>query len=151
MTVADIGDDDELLAVLRRGLDDADPVPADALAAAAAAFDVGRADALLADLLFDSLLDEPLVTTRSGEATDRAVTYALGDRRLHVEVSRAERAVLGRLDPPAPAEVSLDVAGGTERTRTDERGRFHLPLPAGSLRLSVGVDDGRWVTPWLTR
>jgi hypothetical protein len=151
MTMPDLHDDEELMAVLRTALDDADPVPADAVTAAVAAFDLGRADAHLADLLFDSLLDDALVTVRSAEVGDRTVTYTVGARRLSVELSAAARTLLGHLDPPAPAEVTLMTAGGSTSARTDDLGRFHLPLRPGSLRLRLALDDGTFVTPWLTR
>jgi hypothetical protein len=152
MTMPDLHDDDELLGLLREAMDSAEPVPADARGAAFAAFDVGRADALLAELVADSLHDDLLVTVRSGDGDDRTVTYALGDRRLRLDLSPADRTVVGQLDPPAPAEVTLTAtAAPAASAATDDLGRFQLPLRAGSLRLAVTVAGDRWVTPWLTR
>ena len=63
-------DDDRLLRLLGEVLDESDPVPPDAAAAARAA-DLGRLDAELADLVFDSLLDERDVTAPAVKVRER--------------------------------------------------------------------------------
>jgi hypothetical protein len=147
----DLHDDDELLAQLGRALDEADPVPADAVAVAKAVFDLGNADAELAELVFDSLLDEALVVMRSDTVADaRTMSFALGGHRVDIEFSADGTTLLGQLDPAQPTRVRLDTTLGSTEVRSDELGRFRFAIERGSLRLRVLTEDGIVVTtPWI--
>ena len=81
MTRYDLDDDDALLALLSQSLDEVDPVPEAAVTAALALARLGDADAELAKLVADSLVDQDVVLFRHditmeqlGDATDRLVT-----------------------------------------------------------------------------
>ena len=60
--MADMGKDDDLLRELGRVVTAADPVPPEVIAAAKASFTWRTIDAELAELAFDSLLDDEGVT-----------------------------------------------------------------------------------------
>ena len=147
----DLHDDDQLLVQLGKALDETDPVPTDAVAMAKSVFDLGNADAELAELVFDSLLDEALVVMRTETATEsRSLTFALGGHRVDVELSADGATLLGQLDPAEPTRVRLDTTGGSTETRADDLGRFRFRVERGSLRLRVFTDDGLVVTtPWI--
>jgi hypothetical protein len=145
----DLRDDDQLVAQLRRALDALDPVPADALATAKAALDLSRADAELAELVFDSLLDSPLVAMRHEVVEARSLEYVVQGFRLVIELSGD--AVMGQLDPVRPARVELETADGRRATDVDGHGRFGFVGVPGLLRLRLTVGtDAPVVTPWIT-
>lgn len=145
--------DEELLAALGAALDATEPVPSDAAAVAVGAFDFGRLDAELADLVFDSLVEEPAVALRhAGLEEVRSLGFIAAGLRVDVELVDEDESLLGQLEPAAAAEVELETGrGGTTTTRTDDLGRFRFEAARGSLRLRVTTDDGVVVTtPWIT-
>ena len=148
----DLSDDDALLAQLGLALDETDPVPADAVDVAKAVFDLGNADAELAELVFDSLLDEALVVMRTdtlaGEA--RTLGFAAGAHRVDIELSADGTTLLGQLAPAERTRVELETTSGSHATDSDELGRFRFSVERGSLRLRVVTEDGLIVTtPWI--
>ena len=148
----DLHDDDELLAQLGLALDETDPVPDDALAVAKAVFDLGNADAELAELVFDSLLDEALVVMRTdtlvGEA--RTLGFAAGHHRVDIELSADGTTLLGQLAPAERTRVELETTSGSRQAESDDLGRFRFTVERGSLRLRVITEDGLIVTtPWI--
>jgi hypothetical protein len=147
----DLLDDDQLLVQLGRALDETDPVPGDAVAMAKAVFELGNADAELAELVFDSLLDEALVVMRTDTATAaRSLAFALGGHRVDIELAADGVTLLGQLDPAEPTRVRLDTTTGSTETTADDLGRFRLAVERGSLRLRVFTEDGLIVTtPWI--
>lgn len=147
-----LDDDDHLVARLGHALEEHDPVPADAVAAARAAAALGRADEALAELLFDSLLDEPELAMRSDVRESRALAFeGSGGQRLDVDLLDDGAVVLGQLDPVvASVVVDLETADGARTTTADDLGRFRFADARGPMRLRLRLDDRDLVTPWIT-
>jgi len=148
----DLHDDDELLAQLGLALDETDPVPSDAIEVAKAVFDLGNADAELAELVFDSLLDEALVVMRSDTLVDeaRTLSFAIGNHRVDIELSADGTTLLGQLNPAERTRVELETTSGSREAEADDLGRFRFTVERGSLRLRVVTTDGLIVTtPWI--
>jgi hypothetical protein len=142
-------DDDSLLAVLARVIDEADPVPDDARAAAVAA-DMSGLDAELAELVFDSLLDERGTTLRDDAGDVRSLTFTTGDRT--IEVDLADGGLVGRLSPAEDAPVELEQGTTRVPLAVDDLGRFRAVVQPGPLRLRVGgAGPGAVATSWITR
>jgi hypothetical protein len=148
----DLGDDDQLLAHLATALDRLDPVPPDAIATAEAAARLGRADAALAELVYDSLADAEAVAMRSDTLVEaRGLGFVAGGYRLDVELLDDGRVVLGQLDPVGSAEIALETQHGTTTTTADTLGRFRFGDVRGPLRLRVTTSsDVVVLTPWIT-
>lgn len=147
----DLHDDAELVAQLGRALDDLDPVPDDALVAARAAFDLGRADDALADLVFDSLLDDSRVAMRHDGAVVRSLGFVAQGYRIDIELIDDDAALLGHLEPAQAAHVELETVDGRRDMEVDDLGRFHFSAARGSLRLRLHIAAGPVVvTPWIT-
>jgi hypothetical protein len=143
-------DDQQLLAVLGRAIDAADPVPAAVTEFAKAGFSLRTLDAELAELVFDSATEE-LVGVRS-EGETRQVTFRAPGVEIEVAVvAEGTRRIVGQLVPPQSATIEL--RHGTERqvTQSDTLGRFTFyDVPAGpvSLRCDLGGDQSVQ-TDWL--
>lgn len=119
-------EDETLMGELRALAGRADPVPAESVAAARAAFAWRTLDAELAQLAYDSLLDDrPLAGVR-GVATPRLLTFEAARLTLEVEAvgEGPERRLLGQLVPPQPGRVEVRHRGGFVTTEADEVGRF---------------------------
>jgi len=149
--------DDELLAELRRVIGQADPLPEQVRAAAAAAFAFRDPDAALAALVGDSDLGqfEPgeFETVRTGETDDHVLSYELGGARVDLEVTpTGDGPVLtGQLLDADPDGCDLETGDGDRLpVPVDEFGRFLLTgVPPGPARLHYRAADGApIVTPW---
>jgi hypothetical protein len=152
-TPEDLRDDERLLVALGHALDAHEPVPEDAVATAVAAFDLGRADTELAELVFDSLVDEPLVAMRHEGSEARSLGFVAHGYRVEVELIEEEAVLLGQLEPARAAEVSLETAGGLRHGEVDDLGRFRFEAARGSLRLRLTIGEGEGhvvLTPWIT-
>lgn len=152
-TPEDLRDDQRLLAELGRALDEHDPVPEDAVAVAVAAFDLGRADTELAELVFDSFVDEPLVAMRHEGSEARSLGFVARGYRVDVELIEEEAVLLGQIEPARAARVSLETAEGLRPGEVDDLGRFRFEAARGSLRLRLTFGEGDAavvVTPWIT-
>jgi len=106
-------------------LQDADPVPVSALAAARAALAWRTVDAELAELL--AAPEPELAGVRSSSPVELPLRFAAADLRIEIEVQPAGRAVrlIGQLDPARTARVELQQARGDVRSATaDDLGRF---------------------------
>jgi hypothetical protein len=150
------GQDDELLlerlaAVAAR----TDPVPARVREAAEACLTWRRADAELAELLFDSAADDERLAGVRGRSDARLVTF--GDPaavavELEVVEAAGTRHLIGQLIPPRPATVEIRNPQGTVTVHADELGVFRADrLSAGptSLRCVSGGRAGRAIeTAW---
>jgi hypothetical protein len=145
-------DDDRLLAELSLALDQLDPVPDDARAAARSALQLGRADDELADLVFDSLETASAVAMRTDMLLEaRSLEFVAGGFRLDIELIDDDRMVLGQLEPAAPAQVALESDDGVQQTTADDLGRFRFAGARGPLRVRVTMDSGQVIlTPWIT-
>lgn len=138
-------DDDELLDRLRGLAAVQDPVPASVLTAAKGAFALRTLDDELADLLFDSLLDEALVGIR-GNASRQ---LAFGVRDMTIDLDVDDEGLVGQLSPSGPTVIELEMLGGSVTGEVDELGRFFLTRPTGPFRLRVGVDGHQVTTEWV--
>ncbi len=135
-------DDDELIERLRRLAAVHDAVPAELFAVARGAFALRTLDDELADLLFDSLLDEALVGMRGGAV--RQLTFGVDD--LTIDIDLDTDGLVGHLSPSGPASVELQTPDNIRDAAVDELGRFFLdPPPSGPFRLRVAL-AGKWVT-----
>jgi hypothetical protein len=141
-------DDTELLGLLGQVLDRTDAVPPQAVAAARAA-DWATLDAELAELTFDSLLDEREVALRDEADDVRSLTFTAGDRTVDVDLTPGE--LVGRVVPAADLPVEVVQAGGRRRVGLDDLGRFRAPVDPGPLRLELGTPERATTTPWITR
>lgn len=145
-------DDDALLAQLGAALDSLDPVPADAVAVARSAVQLGRADEALAELVYDSLAAGSEVAMRSDTLVEaRGLGFVAGGYRLDVELLDEGGVVLGQLDPAGPAEIVLETHDGSVTSSADDLGRFRFTGTRGPLRLRVTTASGSAIlTPWIT-
>ena len=147
--------DERLLGVLRTVVGAADPVPADVVEAAKGSLTWRSIDAELAELAYDSLLDDGLLVGTRAESAPRSLTFEAADVVVEVEVleAGAQRRLLGQLVPPRPADIEVRHSGGVIRVRADEVGRFTAagvaPGPV-SLRCTVAGSEAPPVeTPWV--
>jgi hypothetical protein len=158
VTRFELSNDEVLLARLCEAIDEADPVPPEAVAAAKVVARLQDIDAELAIFVADSRLDEEallfrhdLTMERSGQQSDRFVSFATPQISIDLEVQGDGRTVVGVITPTISAQVDLETTSGTATTTSDDLGRFHLTSGPGPCRLRVHVDGGAIVTPWITR
>lgn len=135
-------DDDELLDRLRGLAAIHDPVPADLFRTARGAFALRTLDEELADLLFDSLLDEALVGIRGGAT--RQLTFGVDDLTIDIDIDGD--GLVGHVSPSGPATVELQTPDSIVDADVDALGRFFVDQPPnGPFRLRVAL-AGKWVT-----
>lgn len=152
-------DDDQLLAELRDALadDPAEAVPAELISAAQASYTWRTIEAELAELTYDSLLDEGrLVAVRSATAVaggPRALTFEHGDIVVDIEVTGvgATRTLLGQVVAPAVDGVVVEELGHAPvELDVDDVGRFRHELIPGLMRLRCRFPAARdIVTGWM--
>ncbi len=143
-------DDDQLLEVLGRALRVADPVPAAVTEFAKAGFGWRDIDAELAELVFDSAVED-LVGVRS-ESDTREVTFRAPGVEIEVAVlSEDARRIVGQLVPPQSAEIELRYGGERRSAVSDDLGRFTFHgVPAGPISLRCVLVEGQAIqTDWL--
>lgn len=139
-------DDDELLDLLRAAGRVHDPVPAAVHDAARGAFALRTLDDELADLLFDSLLDEDLVGVRG--SGPRQLTFVADDVTIDVDVD--DRGLVGQLAGAPDATVELQTPGARFDAELDDLGRFFVDRPAsGPFRLRIDLGSRRVATEWV--
>ena len=143
--------DDELISRLRHIAAEADPLPGALIFAARAAFALRDADARIAELVRDSVLDAPVTAMRGGDA--RMLSFEAGDTVIECEVTAhaGGRDVKGQLSGGAATLVEAQVAG-TPPVNVDVRphGFFSVRgLPSGPFRLRCRMADGATIaTSW---
>lgn len=147
--------DEATLAGLRAAIERYDPVPGRVREAALAAFGWRDIDAELAELAYDSALDERALAGVRGATGPRLVTFSGAGLTVDVEVSEdgRRRRLVGQLVPPFPGGVHVHHAGETASTVADELGRFLLDgITAGPVRITCeGAPGARQVdTEWIT-
>jgi hypothetical protein len=137
-------------AALRALLATVDRVPEVALRAANAAIGWRDLDADLARLVAESELEPSHL--RGGQP--RLLSFRSGHTLIELEVSSVGGVarLLGQLDPPRDAEVTVESAAGPRATRADRQGRFSVAdLRADWMRIviSPAPDAGeRTTTEW---
>jgi hypothetical protein len=148
--------DDDLLAELRVAAEVHDPVPAEVVAAARASLTWLTIDAELAELAFDSSVDESPVLVRGPSSDEQQLTFETDRVAVDLQVTGhgASRRIIGQLAPAGVAEIELRT-GSVEviRVTSDELGRVPaVDVPAGSLslRIQFAGEDTAVVTDWVT-
>lgn len=133
-----------------------DPVPESVLAAAREAISWREPDARQAELVVDSHAVSPGGHTQalSGvRGTSRSLTFDGPDLAVEIEVNGTgqDREIVGRLSPPAPAQVRIRHPGGEVTARVDRAGHFLVPgVPAGLVSLVFRLPDTTSiVTSWV--
>jgi hypothetical protein len=142
--------EEDLGSALRDLLATVDRVPGAALQAANAAIGWRDLDADLARLTAQSGLE--LTHLRGGQP--RLLSFRSGELIIELEVSAdgGVARLLGQLDPPQEAEVTVESAAEVRGARSDRHGRFSVDdLTADWLRVIVvpaGVGARRSATEW---
>lgn len=145
---APAGPDDELLAELAAVVRQASPAPDELVQAGAASFTWRSIDAELAELAYDSLLDESaLAGVRSADAP-RALSFETPTLSVDVEVTESgdRRRVLGQVVPPQPADVEVRSTHGTVAVVADDVGRFAVDVAPGPVSLRCRLRGGQGPT-----
>ena len=145
-------DEPELEVELRQAAARFDPVPPALLQAAAGAFSWRTIDAELAELTFDSLVDQDELALVRGPAQRRLLSFQAGGLAIDLEVTSASsgRELVGQLAPPQQASVEIRSGTGVVVIEADELGG---PRRAGAVRpmsLRCRPDragPGRWSLP----
>jgi hypothetical protein len=142
--------DESLIAALRAGLDQSDPVPGDVTAFAKAAFTWRDIDAELASLDFDSAESGQDVGVRSS-ATARMISFQAGQWMLDIEYDEIAGRLLGVSSPEAPFSIDLHTSGAFFTTESDPSGRFQAEgVSRGPLSMVLRFLDGQVVkTQWV--
>lgn len=153
MSLDDLHDDDAMLARLARVAATVDPVPEAVVEAARGSYAWRTADDELAELVYDSALDDVhLVGLRSAVPT-RQLTFEGPELAVELELRTDPPRLVGQLVPPQTAIVELRHGGGTVMAEADDLGRFVLePLSTGpvSLRCSPRHGGRATSTAWLS-
>lgn len=143
-------EDDQILARLREGLGQSDPVPSDVTEFAKAAFSWRNIDAELAELDFDSI-DEDLPSGVRSATTARMVSFQVGKWMLDIEYDEASGHLMGHISPEAAYTVELHTAGALFSVESDEVGRFEADgIARGPLSMVLRFQDGQVIkTQWV--
>jgi hypothetical protein len=146
-------EDQVLLARLARIVDQLDPVPALAYELGRAAFELGRVDAELVELVRDSVLETGALAGVRGAGGVRLLSFEAADLDVDLQVvpRGGRRSVLGQV-AGAVADVRVEtVAEGMLPTTVDRHGRFQVDdTPAGRIRLHVTAGGSAYVTSWVS-
>lgn len=142
--------DEELVAALRRGIGESDPVPDDVAGFARAVFAWREIDAALAELDFDSA-EEPVPSGVRSSATARMVSFQAGQWMLDVEYDETSGRLIGAVTPQAEFTLDLHTAGGFSTIRSDESGRFEAEgVTPGPVSLVLRFGRGETIkTRWV--
>lgn len=138
---------DDLMTRIADAFDDLPAVPGHLLAAADDAFTWRRADAELAELLYDSAESE-LVGVRGASSGRRAFRFGAGDFVIRVHLTAATLVVM--IEPPLSVTCRIATEAGTTEHRTDELGELAVDAPELPMRIEVELPSGTTVTPWIT-
>jgi len=157
MNVHSDREDTELEEELRRAAARFDPVPGELLQAAIEAFTWRTIDAELAELVFDSLVDQDEMSLVRGPRQRRLLSFEAGGQTIDLEVTStsSSRGLVGQLIPARQASVEIRVGASAIAVDVDELGRFRADVvPAGpmSLRCSAApAEPGTAVvTDWVS-
>lgn len=135
--------DEVLLALLRRGLQAADPVPTEVTTAAKASFTWRTIDAELMELSFDSAVDD-LVGVRGGSPTARSLRFEVASLEVEVDIDGSD--LVGLVVGDHAGFVTLERSEGkTVVCDVDEFGRFEFQSAGGvPIRLRFGAHVTEW-------
>lgn len=145
--------DERLLDRLRAVLAQVDPVPADVLAAARAAFTMRDLDEELALLVADSESALGGLATVRAALTARLLSFETPGGGVELELTGAGSRVdlQGQALGSPLTQLTVEHVEGVEQLDVDSLGSFAAQgLPAGRLRLRwVDASGRRVVTPWV--
>ncbi len=148
--IDDVVDHDELLARLKMLTAALDPVPRRVVEAARGSFTWQSVEAELAELVYDSVVDEELVGARGGGA--RQLTFEAPDVTIELEVAPGSGRINGQLVPPTEADVEVRHPHGSFTVRSDRLGHFRADgVPNGpiSVRCRAGAAGRTAHTDWV--
>lgn len=132
---------DRLMSILRRGIEESDPVPTDVTEFAKAALSWRTIDAELAEIAYDSSEEETPAGVR-GTATARMLSFEAGSWTIDIEYTPGSGRLIGQVDPAREATVELHLAGAIVTGQTDDLGRFDfegvLPGPVSLVFRTAG-------------
>jgi hypothetical protein len=155
--VPDLPPDADLEAELRRVLAQIDPLPPGLVETGIRTFTWRTIDADLAELVFDSQVDQDEAALVRGDQQGRLLSFRAGTLTIEVEVTGTgpSRRLMGQFMPPQHGGVEIRHGDSTTTVEADELGRFSAgPLPAGpvSLRCRPGSapDQPAIVTEWIS-
>ena len=145
-------DDEQLLTALSEAIKARQAVPAWFIEMGKNAFAWHNIDAELAQLTYDSSVDQRVATVmRSETASIRALTFTSDHLTLELEVTG--NSLLGQLLPPRAGTLEIQTREGEiSTTYVDEIGCFSVdPIPDSPFRLRCRTADGTDVlTSWIT-
>jgi len=116
------------------------------------AYTLGRLDAELAELTWDSWVDRSALTRDGGTRLLTFTPAASPATRLHVEVVRGEHGfeLAGRVEPPSWSRIRVAYRGGSTERPIDSRGRFTADIPpVASIRFLLPGDELALRTGWV--
>lgn len=129
-----------------------DPPPPAVISAARTAFEWRTVDTELAELTYDSSVDDRELAGVRGRGGTRQLTFEAPGLTVEVEVGDgAASGLVGQLVPAHRGTVELRHGAGVLTLEVDDLGRFAAPhLPAGPLSLRCTADaaspvDTEWV------
>lgn len=143
-------EDETLLAGLRTGLSESDPVPSDVDEFARAAFSWRDIEARLAELDFDSV-DEDVPAGVRSSVTARMMSFQAGQWMLDIEYDEAAGRLLGAISPQSGYTIELHTAGALFTAESDESGRFTADgVNPGPLSMVLHFSGGEVIkTQWV--
>lgn len=142
--------DDEIFEILRRGLNQVDPVPSTVSEFADALFTWRDIDADLAELTFDSV-DESTPSGVRSTSTARMVSFEVGKWTIDLEFNPATGLLMGSVSPESPLTVELHSRGAHLSVDLDDSGHFEFEgVEGGPASLVFRFDDGEMIkTSWI--
>jgi hypothetical protein len=147
----DLESDDELAERLGQLIARVDPVPSHVLAGARASRTWVTFDAELAELMYDSILDEDELVGVRGNG-GRLLTFISAETTVELEVLPAGRGIVGQVGGPTVPHLEIRHAAGSVPVEVDPVGRFsarHVPAGPISLRLTSGESGAVTQTEWV--
>ena len=143
--------EEQVLSRLRDLASRLDPVPADVVAAARAAFITRTLDAELAELVFDSWVDEHALAGVRASSGSRMLTFDGAGLSVEVQVNQsAPSRLVGQVVPPQQATVEVRQQRGSVTVAADDLGRFEADVVPGPVSLRCRPAAGTAiVTDWI--
>ena len=147
--------EDDFLAEITTFLRHAEPVPELVLSAAKTAYGWRSVVAAVADLEFDSAVDDDDLARVRMATADRRLRFGYQGATLEVSIIDAGRRLVGRLDPAHGGSVLLRHPGRPDtRTSPDRLGQFLFEdLPKGPMSIRAvpaDPDAPGFQTEWVT-
>ncbi len=157
MNEGDHAEHDEIFEQLAAIVGAVETPPPAVVAAARAAFTWRTIDGELAELVYDSWLDDDALVGVRARHSPRRLTFRGRNLTLEVEVELGEGGeghLVGQLVPPRPGVVQVRHAQQSLSVLVDRLGRFSIPgLPSGNVSLRCRAEgipavDTAWIAAW---